>query len=471
MRVNLRTQLALGIAVAVAIPMSATVNASAAPVRTSTSVATERGVRPPTTSGRYLWAPGAPAPQARDKVPDDTIDILAAGSGMWLLAADGTARFRDYRGIRAPLPIDSIAQLSGSGAGGDDSALVVLRRDGTVWVQGGGKRGQLGDGRTGPGVYADAFQQVQGLPRVVKISNAGGTVYALDADGTLWGWGSAYAGALGGAVDDFGATPMTGTPSRIPTNGPVADFNALGGGPVFLIGRDGVVRVFGCAKVSRGADAGTQVSTAGDVGEGRIIQRVEDAVPALQGATKIDGGGVSFYAGFPDGSVRAWGENWHGSLGIGAAEEWVPTPTPMPGIRDLSAVSTGIVLTRAGSTYSWSGERSVPKLQTSPVKALAVAGGMLLADYTAKASATEPCRPRFKRRPTARRVGGRIDVRVSVRSCAGTNARVQVRAGNRRISGKPRASFRLRAASRTVRVSLIVGKKTVKSYTLRVRSR
>jgi hypothetical protein len=112
-------------------------------------------------------------------------------------------------------------QITGAVEAGWDQAL-VLKTDATVWGWGANSTGQLGTGGTGTVLVPT---QAAGLSGVVAISMAadsnGGTSLALQADGTLRGWGRNNFGQTGVGYTSTPPAPPVLTPTPVPGLGGV----------------------------------------------------------------------------------------------------------------------------------------------------------------------------------------------------------------------------------------------------------
>ncbi|WP_347324819.1 fibronectin type III domain-containing protein [Paenibacillus wenxiniae] len=98
--------------------------------------------------------------------------------------------------------------------------IVALKQNGTVWTFGSNMWGQLGYGtiddskmptqRTMP-------EEVKGLRNVVDVSASGSSTFAVQADGTAWGWGFNYEGRLGDGTTIDRAAPVKVVENTPPT--------------------------------------------------------------------------------------------------------------------------------------------------------------------------------------------------------------------------------------------------------------
>ncbi|TXK76925.1 hypothetical protein [Paenibacillus sp. N3.4] len=93
-----------------------------------------------------------------------------------------------------PVKVDNIKNAKDITAG-TYSAIIILKDDGTVW-------------ESTAGSYA---RQIEGLSQIEKLSSSSGQTthnYAIQSDGTVWGWGSGLPGSKNGLygpviVDDL----------------------------------------------------------------------------------------------------------------------------------------------------------------------------------------------------------------------------------------------------------------------------
>lgn len=106
--------------------------------------------------------------------------------------------------LATPGRVQGLSQVRAIAASGGAGA--ALRSDGTVWVWGNNKFGQLGSGKLGGTSGTPA--QVKGLSGVRAIEAGGGYILALKADRSLVAWGINSFGELGIGNTDDSATPV-----------------------------------------------------------------------------------------------------------------------------------------------------------------------------------------------------------------------------------------------------------------------
>ena len=328
--------------------------------------------QPTPPSGRYVWRRDDDDPTHTTFLPDQPAANVTAipyqiNMGFWMVDANGNATWGPIPGrASSTTPPGYLTHLTdvsalalGESYSGDD--VYILRRDGTVWAQGAGDRGQLGDGTQGTGRFASEPVRVGDLSDVIEIAAGSGDGYALKADGTVWAWGDDYAGALAGAQDEDALRPV-----RIPGLTGIISIASESG--QFAVRDDGTVWVWGCA----------QNGEAGDGSEGRTLFSAIQ-VPGLSHIRDIVVNFGTVFAIDDQGHVQAWGWNWNGATGTGAAEETVLSPKPVPGVEDVVTATTGMALRSDGRLYTWG--PGPPTLADTPTGVRAINGaGLVIAD-------------------------------------------------------------------------------------------
>ncbi|HXX60917.1 MAG TPA: cellulase family glycosylhydrolase, partial [Candidatus Sulfotelmatobacter sp.] len=151
--------------------------------------------------GAVVWdwsnAPGDPA--SWDVGPGDPMlpavqrwgGGAAAGAGFDLLAAGGDFG-GDLPGQVIPAHVVGSPAVVSVAAG--DGYTLALDADGSVWSWGSGPAGQLGLGAT---TDTTTPTRVTGLPPIVRIAARQSVSLALATDGTVWAWGDDSRGQLG----------------------------------------------------------------------------------------------------------------------------------------------------------------------------------------------------------------------------------------------------------------------------------
>jgi hypothetical protein len=102
-----------------------------------------------------------------------------------------------------PTQVPGLTDVQNIAAGGAHS--VALKSDGTVWAWGLNYWGQVGDGTT---TTRPSPVQVGGLTDVTAIAAGSGQSMALKADGTVWAWGDNFSGELGDGTTTNRSLPV-----------------------------------------------------------------------------------------------------------------------------------------------------------------------------------------------------------------------------------------------------------------------
>ncbi|HEX6043240.1 MAG TPA: NF038122 family metalloprotease [Pyrinomonadaceae bacterium] len=155
--------------------------------------------------------------------------VWAWGNNHFGQLGDGTNTDR-----LTPVQVDDLMSVVDIDAGHNYS--MALKNDGTVWTWGDNDHGSLGIGTATP-TSLNRATKVPSLSSVVAISAGSGHALALKSDGTVWSWGSNALGYLGLGTLDSDPHP---TPTQIPgLTGIVAIFG--GDGISFALNADGTV--------------------------------------------------------------------------------------------------------------------------------------------------------------------------------------------------------------------------------------
>lgn len=285
----------------------------------------------------------------------NNVKQIATGEAHSLaLLADGTVRVWGDNtfgqlGLGAGVTTDQayprvITGLSGvKQVAAGKSHSVALLSDGTVKTWGRNAQGQLG---LGAGVTGDQSSPtaVPGLIGVQQIVSGWNTVYALLEDGTVKTWGDYAYGqlGLGSGVSTFQRQPAT-----IASLSGVVSLHA-GRNHVFALFADGTVKSWG-------------MNDHGQLGLGTGItgnQSSPVSVAGLQDVKQIAGGLSHSLAVLNDGSVKAWGLNLYGQLGLGSGTASTQrSPVVIPDLYNVKQVEAGddasFALAMDGKIKSW----------------------------------------------------------------------------------------------------------------------
>jgi putative cell wall-binding protein/alpha-tubulin suppressor-like RCC1 family protein len=198
--------------------------------------------------------------------------ITAIGAGWsdgYAIAADGTVWDWGAWG-GAPVQITGLTGIKAIAAG------FALRSDGTVWAF-----------SEDPAHFADPATQISGLTNIASIAAGQATGYALRSDGTVWAWGSNEAAALGDGTGDQGSTT---TPVQLPTLSGITQIASFGA-TAYARKSDGTVWAWGsyyAGALGNGTDAYTYPGITG--------ADVPVQVTGLSGVTSIGSGSATGYA-------------------------------------------------------------------------------------------------------------------------------------------------------------------------------
>lgn len=335
--------------------------------------------------------------------------IAACNSGDASAGAQSSSAAPDsgYQGLENPLPLNirpKVITVDGH------SHTVSVRSDGTVWVWGVGRDGELGlekkvDSRSQP-------VQIPGLSDVVEVAGGSHTL-ALLKDGTVWSWGRNTHGQLGYETK----TGFSASPKKIPnlTNavsiaaGNMHSLVLRGDGSVYAFGSnerlqigsknsrkrfggipDVVMRIESAAKVVSSGDTCAVLTSSGKViawgvDESRQFSSRDDKyamtprdIPVPQAIADFVVGVNNYYVLGVDGSVWAIGSNSNGALGQGDWREragWQRV-RGLPRIAGLSssslsaiAIDVGGVVRQWGENVRWKPQLSARKssMENTPV--------------------------------------------------------------------------------------------------------
>jgi len=260
-------------------------------------------------------------------------DLYAWGAG-----ALGDGLVRDWeRPALSPVRImDSVVSITAydtSTTIGNYSAFAI-RTDGSLWAWG---MGQLGDGIARE-MFSDnpAVTPVKIMDSVVSVHTNYDRAFAIQTDGSLWGWGSTSQGLLGcgtiGDGDSYRATPVKIMDSVTSVY--------IGSGSTMVIKTDGSLWAWGVGAVGDGLhrDYRRPLTTP---------TKIMDDVIAMSDSKALKS----------DGSLWTWG---FGIIGDGSVRDWErPVLSPVKvmdsvaAILDTAYLSYSMVIKTDGSLWAW----------------------------------------------------------------------------------------------------------------------
>ena len=293
--------------------------------------------------------------------------------------------------VPEPVPLEPVEAVE---AGGGHTCAIS---EGTVWCWGLGTDGLLGNGSV---ANASTPQEVPGLAAAATISanfcvapfDYGVSCTSLD-DETASCWGSNSYSQLGDGSTNASSTPVSvqlGNVAQVSSggywtcarlsNGGASCWGANTGGqlgdgtttdsaaPVSVGGGNNKVHISAgnnhtCAILSDmtaacwGADNFGQIGD-GSAGSGALLPA---PVAALTGVADLSAGRDFTCAVLNDGSVRCWGRNEAGQLGVGAKDgDSHPTPLQVNGLAQATKVDAGgdfaCAVTEDGRVFCWGGQ-------------------------------------------------------------------------------------------------------------------
>jgi alpha-tubulin suppressor-like RCC1 family protein len=233
----------------------------------------------------------------------------------------------------------------------------ALKSDGTLWAWGNNSDfgGNLGLGRSNvePPAAGWVTSMERWTPTRVGHSHDWTAVFAgyehglgTRKDGTIWGWGPNWYGALGDGTTDFGWSLVK--------VGRGADWAAASGGGDFSLAlkKSGTLWAFGS-------------NTYGNLGLGDTADRHSPTQVGGAGDWASVSAGVGYGMALKkDGTLWAWGDNSFGELGLGDTAER-RAPVQVSSANDWAAAYClghhSVALKRDGSLWAW-GENSYGQL-------------------------------------------------------------------------------------------------------------
>jgi alpha-tubulin suppressor-like RCC1 family protein len=250
-----------------------------------------------------------------------------------------------------PVVVTGLSSATAVSAGLSHVCAVLADHTAVCWGNGG--QGELG--ASANVTASNTPVAVPGLTNVAAIAAGALHTCAVLTDGTAQCWGDNTDGALG-----------NGTTSTIPSGNPTA-VTGLSGATAIAAGSG-----FSCAVLAGGAVSCWGRNTSGQLGTHVLTSTV--AVPTattlegLSGVTSLSAGTVAACVVLSDGSVRCWGANPHGGIGIAGATALSNTPVVVAGLSGASAVSAGstsCAVTGGGAVECW-GDNSRGQLGNGP---------------------------------------------------------------------------------------------------------
>ena len=253
-----------------------------------------------------------------------------------------------------PVKVTGLTNIIDIAAG--NKHAVALREDGTVWAWGTRDAGALGGGDAMPAgnlrvVSSLAPIRVPGLEGITHIAVGGTHNLALTRDGQVMSWGTGHSGELGVGTRDVGWRPakVIGLDDVVAIAAGVSASNGVSG----AVRRDGTVWMWGSG-VSGMMGNGGGLLAAPDAPGGRVL--LPQQVKGLVGVQALAIGGGNVAALLGDGTLRMWGHNGYGEMGVGAGQNYESRPVKT-GLTDVVAVylsnMRSMAVRKDGSFWFW----------------------------------------------------------------------------------------------------------------------
>jgi len=247
-----------------------------------------------------------------------SITAISAGtSHMMALKSDGTVwvwgwnpaaelgiGVQDFISHPTPIKLPGLSNITRIIAG--NGVSYAMKADGTVFGWGFAFGGKLGNGTTGSVITSPI--ELPHLKNTIVVGSGAGSTIVMKQDGTVWSFGNNFLGRLGRGITDSNTYPV---PTQI--TGLAAKTLSAGYSHSLVVEAGGTIKVFG------GNDGGQLGLVNLDLGP----HPSPLDVPGVTGVFATAGGGTASFALVGDaasgGTIRAWGGNSFGVLGIGSS--------------------------------------------------------------------------------------------------------------------------------------------------------
>jgi alpha-tubulin suppressor-like RCC1 family protein len=218
---------------------------------------------------------------------------------------------------------------------------VGIKKDGTLWGWGFNDIGQVGIGSVEPKDVLEP-REIGGGRRFRSVSATYAHSAAIAEDGSLWAWGSNFAGELGdGTLENRSAPVQIGDDT---------DWVQVLTGSFHTVAfkKDGSMWAWGAVSAGR----------LGDGRDTRAYQLTPKRIGTFDFAS-VSVGSVHTLALKADGSLWGWGNNQYGQLGDGTKENrLVPTPIGSDRWHQVAALGdTSVGIKADGTLWMWGARR------------------------------------------------------------------------------------------------------------------
>jgi len=219
-----------------------------------------------------------------------------------------------------------------------------LRADGSLWAWGSNTSGELGT-TTNSGTPTPTPTPTQVAGTYTQVAGAGNHSLGLRADGSLYAWGNNRDGQLGTTTNNF-----TNTPNPTPAQVAGTYTQVVAGGSYSLaLQADGSLYAWGSnsyGQLGKAANSGTGTPNPTPTATGTALVTRSLAMGASFGLA-VKG----------DGTLWAWGDNAYGQLGLASTTARATRPVQVGTATDWVMVAAGeyhtLGLRADGSLYAW----------------------------------------------------------------------------------------------------------------------
>jgi alpha-tubulin suppressor-like RCC1 family protein len=261
---------------------------------------------------------------------NDVVDAAVSENLVLLLKKDGTVLawgnndgcgvgVGDFKEKVTPVAIPGLKNVKQIAQGKFVSGAVLT--DGTVWLWGSGKKGQLANGLWGfQTPCATVPTKVEGLTGVKQLSLGDVSGLAVKDDGTVWGWGTNANGELCDGTDDHRPRPvqMKGIANAVSA---VVNYNSI------VVLADGTVRMCGI----------NNLNGLGDASDEGNVRSTPFHVLGLTGVRSARMRSTTTIVQLADGTLRGWGMGYYGALGDGHGDGYSARPHAPTGLGPVLA--------------------------------------------------------------------------------------------------------------------------------------